>query len=162
MSADPNNTRTPESDSEADVPSTGMEAGTFFRGDNMKGEDKVDLVFVTPHNFMWARGMLREDASDLIRNWYHLRDLVFKGEATEEQKRWLTHGTFAINDLTKNRGEDFANWAVGWEHVIGMYIREPEQAVNLTEAQRQYFETMSKVAKKYGEEMGKGEDWKGE
>ena len=112
--------------------------------------DAVDLVFVTPHNFLYAFFLNRQEASDIIRGWYNIRERIKKNEANDDEVAWLAKGTFASNYQLLDG--DYAHVAIGWEHVIGMYIRE----IDDRDLQRRAVKLMEKQI----EQMEEGENWK--
>ena len=125
----------------------------------LKDDDIVDLIFITPHNFLYVLGITRKKASDEIRCWYKMRNAVMNGATSKEESlKWLTKGTFATNYI--GEGEtSYANWAIGMEHVLGMYVRERDTV------QQQELEARTMVAKameKMSKDLGQGEQWKGD
>lgn len=139
--------------------------GQNYPARSLHPDDTVHLVFVTPHNFMWGMYMRRQQASDLIRDWYEVRDRVMKGEAKEEWITWLKKGTFAMNERSVEEGKTFAAWAIGMEHVIAMYIREfdiPPGEVSLEDLQKKYYQKITEAMDQHVKDMKQGDEWRGE
>lgn len=128
--------------------------------------DVVDLVFVTPHNFLYAYGMSRQAASDVMRFWWERRQFLFQfhwwkvwqWRAYFEGARWLRQGTFAINNGNPGAVATYATWMIGWEHVLGMYVRPPYAQ----SAQERMAEIQLRMMEKYEKEEQEGNKWKGE
>jgi len=132
---------------------------------NPKPEDSVDLVFVTYHNAVYGYFTTRKNASDMMRQWFGARECVRKKEeGWAEAESFLKGHTFAINIGTEE--ENYAECVVGWEHVIGMYIREHD-TMTTQEQSIAVMKDMVDQAKKQNELMRKqvegdlpGEEWK--
>lgn len=127
----------------------------------MKADDIVDLVIVTPHNFLYVSGIPRQQASDTIREWFHARDTFSKCRWLYRVWRtlrcWLSLQTFAINYEGEEPGTTFAQWAIGAESIIGMYIKEREISV-----QERLVQTQERLVKAVTREVNQGEEWRGE
>lgn len=117
----------------------------------MSGDDKVHLFFVTEANHLCASYMKRSVASDIIANWYKMREYIRIEDPDNAAGalNFLTYGTFAYNV------NGFSNWTIGWEHVHGMYIREIEQT-----PQERAAAAAEKLAEAMSSSLSEGEDWK--
>lgn len=144
-----------------------------------KPDDKVDLVFVTAHNATYAHVITRQKASDMIREWYKERDTVFRDKMEPEElgnearakavryaEGWLKYGTYCINEAISATEPEptLARWAVAWEQIVGMYVREREDAHNdlheqLLKQQIEFFKSGKKIADKMPD-CNEGEEWK--
>ena len=128
-----------------------------------KADDLVDMVFVTVHNFFYTWNVERSFATNIIRAWFTAREHVRGGgKEAEDAKEWLSKGTFALNEEGED-GQSFANWAVGWEYLIGIYTRElyqrdPKTSEKVLKIQEEMMEIQLKEMKKHA----KSEDWKEE
>ena len=88
----------------------------------MSDGDRVELVFVTYGNHLLVE-CYRHEATAIIRSWYGCRDQVYlDGPNAEQAAKHLKRGSYAANMVCP--GLDACMLAVGWEHVVGMYVRE--------------------------------------
>jgi hypothetical protein len=125
----------------------------------MNEKDLVDLVFVTPHNFLYACNMERKEASQVIAMWFDTREEILKeGPNKEIAENWLKKATFAYNVGSKEC--PYSYWAIGWEHVLGLYTREHEPNPNELLAKAQM--KMATVLEKQADKLDEGDNWKGD
>lgn len=141
----------------------------------MSGDDIVKLIFVTPQNHMPIHGVTRKWASELIAGWYKMREEILNsGPDKEKALAWQKHATFAMN-YPESDGNIYGSWAIGWEHVLGMYISPAENAQDRIakaqeelvvlvrsnsaaqlEAERKFIEDQKKIR----EDLERGEEWR--
>lgn len=128
--------------------------------------DLVDLVCITPHNFLYRSGITRKEASDIIAAWYLWREAVRKKvDGWEKYADWLENGTLAHNvaDKAKNgevaeEGTVFSYWAIAWKHVLGMYVKERD--TESIAVQEKMAAAMSRLAEIEQRKLDEGNEWK--
>src|SRR6478609_3770302 len=117
-------------------------------------DELVDVVFVTHHNFVYAYGMKRSEASDMLRWWYYSREgwnkaswlkrLWCRIQGMGMRYQFASNRGYRGQDAREEGAETYADVVVGWEHVVGMYLREREPSAHekLAEAQSKIVKMM--------------------
>lgn len=98
----------------------------------MKTTDMVNLTLVTHTNHVFVGNMPLKQANHYVQDWYAMREAVrekkdqtyppgakFGWEGAQDR---LAKGTVAFNMKFEDEAGSFALAAIGWEHVVGMYI----------------------------------------
>lgn len=121
----------------------------------MLADEQTILTVVVQANYFCFR-MSREEASGIMRAWYHARELVrTRAEGWEAAKQWLSYGTLAGNVVnlpgTPEVGLDLCVRVVGNEHIVGMYTQEIQPS-----AAERAAAAMEKMARDHGH----GEEWR--
>ena len=96
----------------------------------MTNSDRVELVFVTHSNHLPVE-CYRFEASAIMQNWYITRDqILLDGPDAEKAAKHLKRGTYATTVISP--AINTCLLTVGWEHVIGMYVRNPRHCPEKT------------------------------